>query len=113
MLVASGFADGDRSRGADTPAGHSRDAFASGDSAMVWWARLGPRFVSHGDDVHVRWTNPSGEVVRDEPVSKLGRTHVQSSLPLAGARPLGVWTVEATLEGDVIDRRTIEFRAEM
>jgi predicted Zn-dependent protease len=113
VLATSGFADGAPSRGADTPAGNSRDAFASGDAAMVWWARLGPRFVSHGDEVHVRWTDPDGAVVRDEPVSRLDRTHVQSSLPLAGARPLGVWTVEATLEGDVIDRRTIEFRANL
>ena len=75
---------------------------------MVWWGRLGPRFAAHADEVRVRWTDPHGVVVQDEPARRIRRTFVGSSLSLVGARTPGTWLVEARFEDAVIDSRRIE-----
>ena len=110
VVPEAGFADGSEVEGADTPAGFSREAFRVGDRAMAWWARLGPRFTGYADRITVRWTDPTGSVVQEEPAEPRGRPYIGSSLAFdaAGVRPAGAWTVEARLEDDVIDRRTVQ-----
>ncbi len=110
VVPESGFADGSEVEGGDTPVGFSREAFRVGDRAMAWWARLGPRFAGYADRISVRWTDPTGSVVQEEPAERLGRPYIGSSLAFdaAGVRPAGTWTVEARLEDDVIDRRTVQ-----
>ena len=110
VVPESGFADGSEVEGGDTPVGFSREAFRVGDRAMAWWARLGPRFTGYADRITVRWTDPTGSVVQDEPAEPRGRPYIGSNLELdaAGVRAAGAWMVEARFEGDVIDRRTVQ-----
>ena len=56
----------------------------------------------------MRWIDPSGAVVQDAPVDRARRPYVGSRLALhelEAARP-GVWTVQAELDHDVVDRRS-------
>ncbi|MDH3212213.1 MAG: M48 family metalloprotease [Myxococcales bacterium] len=110
VVSEAGFADGSAAEKADTPVGFSREAFREGDPKLAWWARLGPRFAGYADRIRVRWTDPEGSVVQEEPAVLLRRSYIGSSLGFdtAGARPTGAWTVEARLEDDVIDRRTVQ-----
>ena len=110
VVPEAGFADGSEVEGADTPVGFSREAFRVGDRAIAWWARLSPRFTGYSDRITVRWTDPAGSLVQEGPADPLGRPYIGSSLVFdaAGARPAGAWTVEARLEDDVIDRRTVQ-----
>jgi tetratricopeptide (TPR) repeat protein len=110
VVPEAGFADGSEVEGADTPVGFSREAFQVGDRAIVWWARLGPRFMGYADRITVRWTDPAGSLVQEGPADQLGRPYIGSSLAFdaAGVRSTGAWTMEARLENDVIDRRTVQ-----
>ena len=94
-------------RGADTPAGFSRESFRLADSTLAWWGRLTPRFVSHADRIRMRWRDPDGEIRSEDPASSRGRVFVTSKLELSDAsqRRAGLWTVETLLDGDVVDRR--------
>ncbi|MEE8508222.1 MAG: M48 family metalloprotease, partial [Myxococcota bacterium] len=110
IIPEAGFADGLQGDGADTPAGHSRETFGDGDREIVWWARLGPRFVNTVDRIRVRWIDPTGAVVQEGPAVSLHRPYISSRVPwdAAAERPPGPWTVEARLDDDVVDRRTVQ-----
>lgn len=69
---------------------------------MGWWARLGPHFVPHGDRLQVRWIDPDGTVVQEEPVVRLRRIWVDSTLERAEGLAAGRWSVEARLDDDLI-----------
>ncbi len=113
IVPEAGFADGADGEGADTPAGAARAAFPVGAPRMVWWAQLGPHFASYAPEITVRWTAPDGAVVQEKAVERLRKPYVQSTLKFGpeGAGPPGAWAVEALLEGDVIDRRSVEVQA--
>ena len=61
--------------------------------------------MPYGDQVRVRWLAPDGHVVQDEKAERPRKPYVASSLAFdaPGARPVGIWTVEARIEDDVID----------
>ena len=77
---------------------------------VVWWARIGPRHAARRDEIQVRWTAPDGTVTQEEAAHGRGRLGVESQLALAAASPAGVWSVEARLEGAVVDRHRFEVR---
>jgi predicted Zn-dependent protease len=112
VVAEAGLADGERSAGADTVAGHSRDTFARGEPRVVWWASVSSRYLGRRDEISVRFTDPAGRIVQERKVDALRRPHVTATLSLAGLEPApaGIWRVEALYEGDLVDRRT--FRLE-
>ena len=56
----------------------------------------------------MRWLDPSGNVVQDEPAVDARRPYTSSTLDLGAslAGRYGIWQLEATLEGERVDRRT-------
>ena len=110
IIPEAGFADGLHGDGADTPAGHSRETFGDGDREIVWWARLGPRFVNIVDRIRVRWIDPTGAVVQEGPAVSLHRPYISSRVAwdAVAERPPGPWTVEVRLDDDVVDRRSVQ-----
>ena len=110
IVSEAGLADGNPGDEADTPAGQTREAFGAKDRKITWWARLGGHFVPYSSKVSVRWTDPAGRVVQDEHADRLRKPYISSTLEFDrdGARPAGSWTVEARLDDDVIDRRSVE-----
>ena len=56
----------------------------------------------------LRWTDPSGRLAAETKGERAKKPLVTSGLALANglATRVGIWRVEALLEGDVIDRRT-------
>jgi tetratricopeptide (TPR) repeat protein len=105
---AAGLADGRVGEGAETVAGAPREEFALGDPEVVWWARLDPRYAPLRERVRVRWLDPSGARAQEGPAEKGPKGHVLARLALGPAlrERFGLWRVEATLEGQVIDRRS-------
>lgn len=112
---AAGLADGREGDGAETVAGAPREEFALGDPEVAWWARLAEHYEPFRSRLRVRWIDPSGARVQEGPVEGLARKHVGARLPLDGAfrERFGVWRVEATLEGQVIDRRGFSYSSSL
>ena len=110
-VTAAGLADGRAAEGAETVAGAPREEFALGDDAVAWWAQLDPHYDALRSRVRVRWLDPSGARVHEGAVEPLERHHVAARLALDGPlrERFGVWRVEATLEGQVIDRRSFAY----
>ncbi len=109
VIAEAGFADGLLGEGADTPAGHSRKTFVDSDSEIVWWARLGPRFLDSLARIVVRWIDPTGAIVQEGPAAFLQRPYISARMPWDSTtgRPSGPWTVETRLDDDVVDRRSV------
>jgi tetratricopeptide (TPR) repeat protein len=107
VVLGTGFADG--ARLGETPVGREVQHFRVGDRRMAWWAELGRRFAPRAPLVVVRWRDPSGRVVQEEPARPIPRATVASVLEFeeGGAQPAGEWTVEALLEGDVFERSSV------
>jgi predicted Zn-dependent protease len=110
VVEEAGFADGSTERGTDTPAGFSRETFREGDAQMRWWARLAKHFAGYAGEVSVRWIDPTGQVVQEEPAERIRGPYIGSRLEFgeSGARPAGSWVLEARLKEDVIERRSVE-----
>jgi predicted Zn-dependent protease len=108
VIAEAGIADGQSaSRAADTNFGHSREELAAGEPEVVWWAKIGGRFMGDRERIEVSWLDPQGELVKRERVELVRRPHVRSRLELKDyAARTGIWRVEARFEGDVVDRRT-------
>ncbi len=87
-------------------------SFPAGTPRIGWWARLGSRFVPYSDQIRVRWLAPDGRVVQDEKAERPRRPYVGSMLEFdsGGADPPGTWTVEASIDDDVIDSQRFEIR---
>ena len=104
----AGIADGARTAAADTPAGRSRQLFDERNDRVVWWAWIEQDYVDRRTEITVRWTDPSGTIVQEEPAGELQRPRVSAELALSPDRLSrhGIWRVEARLDGDVVDRRT-------
>jgi tetratricopeptide (TPR) repeat protein len=105
VVAEAGFADGSNSRGADTPAGRSREEFPLGTRTVVWWARIEPEWLDRRGEIELIWTDPAGRVVQREPAEAIRRPFARAELQLDQARP-GIWQVEARLDDETIDRRT-------
>jgi tetratricopeptide (TPR) repeat protein len=91
----------------DGPLG-AKSEFRPGEP-VVWWARIGARHQDQREAIRVRWRDPEGRVVQEEPALEVKRPWAAARLALPDAAA-GRWTVEATLEGSLVDRRTFEVR---
>jgi len=88
--------------------GPARRRFAPGE-AVVWWGRIGPRYLDLREQMRVRWAGPGGEVRHETPVRSEGPSYAVAEIPSAPRpRTAGTWTVETLLQDDVVDRRTFE-----
>lgn len=110
-LTAAGLADGRKDGGG--VAGAEREAFTAADPEVVWWGRLDKRYDRLRQRVRVRWFDPSGAQVQEGPAESLPKSHLGARLALEGPlrERLGVWRVEAVLEGQVIDERRFRLGA--
>jgi predicted Zn-dependent protease len=106
VVAESGFADGRTRGGAETPAGDSREAFATTDGRLAYWAKLTTPFVPHAGRFRARWRDPSGAVVQESRPQLAARTLVSIYEPQQPLAP-GDWEVELVLEDDSIDRRRV------
>ena len=105
VIAEAGFADGAASRGADTPAGRSREEFPLGTREVAWWARVEPEWMNRRDEIEVTWTDPTGRVAQRETAEAIRRPYARAALRLSD-EPAGIWQVEARLDDEPIDRRT-------
>ncbi len=101
VIEESGLADG--ARDGSTPFGHVVEDFPASARSLAWWARLGPRFADQPDRYTTVWRGPDGRE-REVPVVSARGGMAGAVLDLSEPLP-GVWTVEARLDGDPIDRR--------
>jgi predicted Zn-dependent protease len=110
VLLATGVSEADP--GGRPMVGVSREEIPAGALRIAWWGKLSPRFDGFVDRVTVRWTGPDGRVRGPSPAERLERPWVASVLELSGAsgKP-GVWSVEALIDDDVIDRRTFRVQS--
>jgi hypothetical protein len=90
--------------------GVSRDEIPAGAARVGWWGKLSPRFDAFVDRLSVRWTDPAGTTRRVSAVERLDRPWVGSLIELPAASP-GLWTVEALMDDDVIDRRSFRLQS--
>jgi predicted Zn-dependent protease len=91
----------------DAPLG-ARSDYAPGEP-VVWWARLGPRHSDERERIHVRWLDPAGAVAQEGDAEPGKGAFVHARFALPPGTP-GRWTVEATLEGSPVDRRSFSVR---
>jgi predicted Zn-dependent protease len=101
ILVESGFNDGTPPAGGAPPGGA---APAPGDRHVGWWARLGPHFARHADRMRVRWIDPQGARVAEEPLAVYAGPWVGSTLERPGGLVPGSYGVELLLEDDLVVR---------
>ncbi len=108
VVGRAGLADGARTASADTPAGRSREAFDARDDRVTWWAWVEPDYIDRRDEIQVRWIDPSGSVVDEGTAARLRRPQASAELLLTPelTRRHGIWRVEASLDDEVVDRRT-------
>jgi predicted Zn-dependent protease len=104
VFAAAGFADGERTGGADTPAGRSREEFAPGD-AVSWWGRVEPEWVQRRREIELVWTDPAGRERQRAKVRGVRGAHVVAALDVEPEQP-GIWAVEARLEDESLGRWT-------
>jgi predicted Zn-dependent protease len=90
--------------------GVSRDEIPAGTTHLGWWGKLSPRFDSFVDRLSVRWTDPGGTARGGGTVARLDRPYVGSVLEVSDAPP-GLWSVEAYLDDDRIDRRSFRLQS--
>ena len=109
MFVAAGFADGDRSAGADTPLGHSREEFPLDTAEVHWWGRVEPEWSERRHEIELVWTDPNGRMAQRGVAETMRGQLVTSSLALGPDAAVGIWQVTAQLDDESIGRWT--FRA--
>jgi len=102
IVRESGFADGRDADPADTPVGAAVEEVPADAGRIGWWARLGPRFVPYAARMVVRWSDPGGRVVQEDPVEQHRKPYIGSVLALPDDAPPGTWSAELSLEGDAI-----------
>ncbi len=109
VVARVGFAKREPGQGGDDPAGGIQERFRLDDGGLVWWARLTPRFLGYGEQIEVRWRDPSGRVVQQDAARRVERNLFVSELPLAGlgGNAIGEWRVETLLRGDPVDEQRV------
>ncbi|HEX5067326.1 MAG TPA: M48 family metalloprotease [Myxococcota bacterium] len=74
---------------------------------MIWWGRLGPRFLPRAEDMRARWLPPGATQAEEERLHLKGDLAVSRlELPEPGAAA-GTWTFEVVLDRDVLLRRAV------
>ena len=81
---------------------------------VAWWARIDKRYDPVRAKIRIRWIDPLGETVLDQAVERLWWRRVRARLELTEAQRnrFGIWRVEASVDGQVIDRRTFRYGPE-
>lgn len=92
--------------------GGVRTSFRPGDREIVWWGRVGSRYIGQRERIVVRWLGPLGIVRQETTAEAERRPYAASRLRADPASPwaTGRWSVEAMLEGNVVDQREFEVR---
>ncbi len=109
VVTDSGLASGCAAARTDGAAGLSQMEFTAGDSEVLWWAKLGQRFLVERENIEVQWINPQGKLVQKGRAEALRRPYITASLTLTdAARTPGTWRCEARLDGDLINRHTFQ-----
>jgi len=82
-----------------------------GSKQALFGAVVDRRFAPVARRIRVRWIDPSGVVVQEEPIEPASGRRLQSALDLSGERGerYGIWRVEARLEGQVLDKHTFHY----
>lgn len=92
--------------------GVSQREIAAAAPRLGWWARLSPRYDAFAGRVEVRWLDPTGAERQRGAAQRLDRPWLGSTLALEGAAfAPGLWSVEARIDGDAIDRRAFRLQA--
>jgi predicted Zn-dependent protease len=81
---------------------------------LTWWGAVGSRWMDLRDKIIVRWSDPEGRIVQEEPARPEKRPYVASSLRFSPehARQPGDWRVEAILRGETLDERRFGLSSE-
>jgi hypothetical protein len=104
VFVQAGFADGERTPGADMPVGRAREEFARG-TEVSWWARVEPEWIERRREIELVWTDPGGHQAQRERVRSSRGAQVSSTLSSAADTP-GIWSAEARLDDETLGRWT-------
>jgi predicted Zn-dependent protease len=102
VFAAAGFADGESGADADTPAGRSREEFASG-AEVSWWGRVEPEWIERRREIELIWTDPTGREQQRAQVKGMRGGHVVAALDAEPEQP-GVWSAEARLDDESLGR---------
>jgi predicted Zn-dependent protease len=102
VIAESSFGDEPvpRQPGAALASAPNAPRFARGDE-IAWWGRLGPHYLPWITYVRLRWTDPSGEVVREKRPKRSQRVFLSDALDAAGVAP-GAWRLDVLLGEDVV-----------
>lgn len=104
VFAEAGFADGERTPGADTPVGRAREEFVCG-TEVSWWARVEPEWIERRREIELVWTDPGGHEAQRERVRSSRGAQVSSTLSSAADAP-GIWSAEARLDDETLGRWT-------
>jgi predicted Zn-dependent protease len=104
VFAEAGFADGERSADADTPAGRSGEEFAPG-AAVSWWGRVEPEWTERRGEIELVWTDPTGREQQRAKVRSARGGRVVAALEPEPERP-GIWSAEARLDDEPLGRWT-------
>jgi len=112
VIAESGFGDEPALRQPNAPlvAAPPAPRFPA-DDGVLWWGRLGPHYLPWITYVRVRWTDPSGEVVRDEKPKRSQRVYLSDHLDADEATP-GDWRIDVLLGDDVVHTQHLVLEAE-
>jgi predicted Zn-dependent protease len=107
LVEAAGFATGHRTDGAATPLGDVVDRYPADAESLVWWGRIGLRFLEHAERMRATWIGPDGQPAAELPLRTYSRPYVGTVWSPETHMARGDWTVEVRLDDDVIDRRVV------
>ncbi|RIL05644.1 MAG: hypothetical protein DCC71_09650 [Proteobacteria bacterium] len=97
VIAESGFGDERATPASGVP------RLPAGGAPIDWWARIGPHYVGVMEYLRVRWTDPSGAVVRDEKPKKSQRVYFGDRLETGDSTPApGEWKVDVLLANDLV-----------
>jgi Flp pilus assembly protein TadD len=109
VVAQSGFGDGPAQSNA-TEVGEAAAAPAvtvrAADGRQQFWARVSPHHLPTAAYITVRWTDPSGNVVREVRPRHFQRVYIADSYDFEDA-PRGDWKLQVLLADDVVFENTI------
>ena len=109
VIAQSGFGSGPARSSANDASDTDAPALIKvrrADGEQQFWGRISPHHLPTANYLTVRWTDPSGEVVRDERPRRTQRVYILDSYDFEDAAP-GDWKFEVLLADDVVLATTI------
>jgi hypothetical protein len=110
VIVQSGFGDGPVQTNATV--GEVGDTtppvvtVRAADGKQQFWARVSPHHLPTVSYITVRWTDPSGKVVKEEQPRRFQRVYIADSYDFEDAAR-GDWKLEVLLADDVVFTNTL------